>query len=100
MTSFTTQSANYAVGAKQFTVAVDTSGPCWVQVTSAGSSTTLVSGVQPAGKHLTYTSTSALTVQLGSSAGVVGLVVNGKAELLAKPKVVPYTYVFTPGSRS
>jgi cytoskeleton protein RodZ len=100
MTSFTTQSANYAVGAKQFTVAIDTSGPCWVQVTRAGSSTTLVSGVQPAGKHLTYTSTSALTVQLGSSAGLVGLVVNGKPQLLAKPKVVPFTYVFTPGSAS
>ena len=36
---------HYTVGAKRFTVAVDTSGPCWVQVTSAGSSTTLVSGV-------------------------------------------------------
>jgi hypothetical protein len=100
MTSFTTQSANYAVGAKRFTVAVDTSGPCWVQVTSSGSNTTLVSGVQPAGKRLTFTSTSALTVQLGSSAGLVGLVVNGKPGLLAKPKVVPFTYVFTPGSAS
>jgi hypothetical protein len=100
MTSFTTQSANYAVGAKQFTVAIDTTGPCWVQVTSSGSNTTLVSGVQPAGKRLNYTSTSALTIQLGSSAGVVGLVVNGRPELLAKPKVVPFTYVFTPGSAS
>jgi Helix-turn-helix domain/Domain of unknown function (DUF4115) len=100
MTSFTTQSANYAVGAKQFTVDIDISGPCWVQVTPSGSNTTLVSGVQTAGKRLSYTSTSALTVQLGSSAGLVGLVVNGKPELLAKPKVVPFTYVFTPGSAS
>jgi hypothetical protein len=71
-----------------------------VQVTSSGSNTTLVSQVEPAGKHLTYTSTSALTVELGSSAGLVGLVVKGKPELLAKPKVVPFTYVFTPGTTS
>jgi hypothetical protein len=100
VTSFTTQSGSYTVDSSKFTVAVATSGPCWVQVTSATSNTPLLSGVQSAGKRATFVATGTLKVEVGSSAVAVFVFINGKGVFLNQPHVVPYTYTFTPAPKS
>jgi hypothetical protein len=100
MTSFTTQSASYTVDSSKFTVAVATTGPCWVQVISSTSTTPLLSGVQSAGKRATFVSTGTITVEVGSSAVAVFAFVNGKGAFFNQPHVVPYTYTFTPSTKS
>jgi hypothetical protein len=100
VTSFTSQGANYTVDSSKFTVAVATSGPCWVQVTSAASATPLLSGVQSAGKRATFVATGTIKVEVGSSAVAVFVYINGKGAFLNQPHVVPYTYAFTPTSKS
>jgi cytoskeleton protein RodZ len=92
------QGSAYLVSAKSFTVAIATTGRCWVQVTSSASSTPLVSGVQTAGKLLTFASDGTMTVQVGSSAVLVGVTVDKKNVFLNAPKAVPYTYTFAPAS--
>ena len=79
---------------------IATSGPCWVQVISADSQTPLVSGVQPAGKLLSFPAKGTMTVQVGASAVVVGITVNGKPAFVDRPHATPYTYTFTPAPSS
>jgi hypothetical protein len=98
LTSTLGQVANYTVGTQKFTVAIATSGPCWVQVTSSGSSNTLVSAVQPAGKTLSFPATGAMTVQVGSSAVIVAITIKAKTVFFDRPSSTPFTYVFTPPS--
>lgn len=98
-TSTTPTSANYSVGAKQFTATLTTSGPCWVQVTSSNSPAPLLVGVQPAGKHFSFDAKgSTLTVQVGSSAVVVSVTIRNKVVFFNAPQVVPFTYVFAPAA--
>jgi hypothetical protein len=92
------QTSTYSVDTRAFVVDVTTTGPCWVQVTSSGSSTPLVSGVQPAGRKLSYPAQGTMTVQVGSSAVVVGITVKGKVVFYNAPHSTPYTYVFAPAS--
>ncbi len=99
-TSTGASSASYTVAADNFDVAVSTSGRCWVQVTSSKSSVPLVSGVQPAGKLLTFPADGALTVEVGSSAVVVAVTIDKKAVYYNAPSAVPFTYTFTPASSS
>ena len=94
MATTTTPSSAYSVGTKEFTVYISTTGPCWVQVTSSESSAPLIVGVQPAGKRLSYPAQGTMTVQVGSSAVVVGISVKGKVVFFNAPHVTPYTYVF------
>jgi cytoskeletal protein RodZ len=89
-------SSSYSVSTKAFTVDITTTGPCWVQVTSSQSSVPLIVGVQPGGRRLTYPAQGAMTVQVGSSAVVVGVSVKGKVAFYNAPRAAPYTYVFTP----
>ncbi len=93
-------SASYTVASDKFAVAVSTSGRCWVQVTSSKSSVPLVSGVQPAGKLLTFPANGAMTVEVGSSAVVVAVTMDKKAVYYNAPTAVPFTYTFTPASSS
>ena len=93
-----TQSSSYTVGSRHFTVTVATSGNCWVQVTSSSSATPLVSGVQPAGKVLSFPAKGTMTVQVGASAVVVGVAINGKAAFINAPHATPYTYTFATAS--
>jgi hypothetical protein len=86
--------ASYTVATSNFQVAVATSGPCWVQVTSSSSAVPLVSGVQPGGKVLSYPADGAMTVEVGSSAVIVGVTVRGKSVFTDVPKVIPFTYTF------
>ncbi len=90
------QTSNYSVNTRAFVVDVTTTGPCWVQVTSSRSSTPLVSGVQPAGRKLSFPAQGTMTVQVGSSAVVVGVSVKGKVVFYNAPRSTPYTYVFAP----
>jgi hypothetical protein len=92
------QTSNYSVNTRAFVVDVTTTGPCWVQVTSSGSATPLISGVQPAGKRLSYPAQGTMTVQVGSSAVVVGVSIKDKVVFYNAPRSTPYTYVFTPTS--
>jgi len=96
LSTFTPQSASYTVSARSFNISFATSGRCWVQVASAGSQTPLISGVQPAGKVLSFPSQGAMTLQVGSAAVVVGITVNGKPAYVGRPSTTPYTYTFTP----
>ncbi len=89
-------SATYAVAASQFTIGVATSGKCWVQITSSTSPVPLVSAVEPPGKRLAFPAQGTMTVQVGSSAVVVGVSVKGKSAFLAAPTVTPFTYIFAP----
>jgi hypothetical protein len=92
------QTSSYSVATRAFVVDVTTTGPCWVQVTSSGSPTPLVSGVQTAGKKLSFPAQGTMTVQVGSSAVVVGVSVKGKVVFYNAPRSTPYTYVFAPAS--
>jgi len=92
----TASSADYTVATAKFNVVVATSGPCWVQVTSSSSPVPLVSGVQPAAKVLTYPAVGTMTVQVGSSAVLVGVTIKGKSAFTDAPKAAPFTYTFTP----
>ncbi|HEY5096582.1 MAG TPA: RodZ domain-containing protein, partial [Acidimicrobiales bacterium] len=89
-------SSSYSVNTKAFVVDITTSGPCWVQVTSSQSSVPLIVGVQPGGRRLSYPAKGAMTVQVGSSAVVVGVSVKGKVAFYNAPRAAPYTYLFTP----
>jgi hypothetical protein len=90
----TGSSASYTVATSRFDVVVATSGPCWVQVTSSSSAVPLVSGVQQAGQVLTYPARGTMTVEVGSSAVVVGVTIKGKSAFTDVPKTVPFTYTF------
>lgn len=92
----TLSSAGYTVATTKFTVVVATSGPCWVQVTSSSSPVPLVSGVQPAAKVLSYRAVGTMTVEVGSSAVLVGVTITGKRAFTDAPKAAPFTYTFTP----
>ena len=92
----TPSSASYTVATEKFTVVVAMSGACWVQVTSSSSPSPLLSGVQPAAKVLAFAAVGAMTVEVGSSAVLVGITIKGKNAFTDAPKVVPFTYTFTP----
>jgi len=92
------QTSTYSVNTRAFVVDITTTGPCWVQVTSSGSPIPLVSGVQPGGRKLSYPAQGTMTVQVGSSAVVVGISVKGKVVFYNAPRSTPYTYVFAPVS--
>jgi len=92
----TSSSADYTVATTKFTVVVATSGPCWVQVTSSSSPVPLVSGVQQAAKVLTFPAVGTMTVEIGSSAVLVGVTVKGRSAFSDAPKAAPFTYTFTP----
>ena len=92
----TSSSADFTVATTKFSVVVATSGPCWVQVTSSSSPVPLVSGVQPAAKVLTYPAVGTMTVEVGSSAVLVGVTIKGKSAFTDAPKAAPFTYTFAP----
>jgi hypothetical protein len=88
-------SATYTVDAQHFTVTLATSAPCWILVSSPGSTTPIAEGVQQSGQSRRYQANSSLTVNVGSSAVDVGIVVNGKTVIHIAPKTAPFTYTFT-----
>jgi hypothetical protein len=88
----------YTVNTSRFTVKVATSAPCWVQITSSKAPVPLVTGVQPGGKSFSEPANGTMTVELGSSSVLVGIVIKGKTVFIASPQTVPYTYTFVPHS--
>ncbi len=86
--------ASYTVASSKFTVVVATSDRCWVQVTSSSSPVPLISGVQDGGKVLSFPATGSMTVEVGSSAVLIGITIKGKSAFTNTPTVVPFTYTF------
>jgi cytoskeletal protein RodZ len=74
------------------------SGNCWIQVTSSNSTVPLAAGVQPPGKVLSFPNNGTITVEVGSSAVLVGVTIDGKAAFINTPKIAPFTYTFAPAS--
>ncbi len=97
-TGTTSSSAAYSVATSKFTVVVATSGPCWVQVTSSSSAVPLLSGVQPAAKVLSYPAQGTMTVEVGSSAVLVGVTIAGRSAFTQAPPSAPFTYTFAPAA--
>ncbi len=87
--------ASYTVATSHYDVVVATSGPCWVQITSSSAAVPLVSGVQQAGKVLSIPADGTMTVEVGSSAVLIGVTIKGKSAFTAVPQAIPYTYTFT-----
>jgi hypothetical protein len=100
VSSTSEQSSSYVVHARKFTVDVATSGKCWVQITSSTSPTPLVVGIQAPGKLLTFPASGTMTVQVGASAVIVGVAIDGKSAFIDSPRATPYTYTFAPASGS
>jgi Helix-turn-helix domain/Domain of unknown function (DUF4115) len=92
--------ATYTVASQHFTLGIAPSGPCWVQVTSPSSIVPLLVGVLPAGQSRSFDATGSITIQIGSSAVVLAIVIKGKPVFLNTPPATPFTYTFTsaPGS--
>lgn len=86
--------ATYSVAAPRYSVTVATSAPCWVQVSSPASPAPVAEAVQPAGKTTSYPTTGTLTVQVGASGVVVGIVIDGRTRFTVAPRQAPYTYTF------
>ena len=87
--------ATYYVASQHFTLGIATSGPCWVQITSPSSITPLLQGTQPAGTVQSFKADKQITLDVGSSAVVIGIYINGKNVFLTKPTQTPFTYTFT-----
>jgi cytoskeletal protein RodZ len=94
LTSSGHTAATYSVATHRFTVTLATSAPCWVQVSSPASVTPVAEGVQPAGKTTRYPATGTMTVQVGASGVLVGIVVDGRTRFTVAPQQAPYTYTF------
>ena len=91
-------SATYTVATSHFDVVVATGNNCWIQVTSSTVPQPLASGVQPAGKVLTFPAQGTMTVQVGASSVLVGITIKGKNVFSDAPKTAPFTYTFQPAS--
>jgi hypothetical protein len=87
--------AVYTVSNQHFTLRLATSAPCWVQVTSPASIVPVLAGVLQAGDVKSVDADKSITVQVGSAAVVVGILINGKNVFFTAPKAVPFTYTFT-----
>jgi hypothetical protein len=94
--AFGASSSAFIVRTARFTVSIATSGRCWIEVTSSGSSVPLIEGVQSANQTFHYKANGTMTVIVGASAVLVGVSIDGKAVYLNKPSVTPYTYTFQP----
>jgi cytoskeletal protein RodZ len=88
--------ASYSVATPKFDVVIATTGRCWVQVTSSSSPVPLISGVQDGGKALSFPAQGTMTVEVGSSAVIVGVEIRGRSAFTNAPTTVPFTYTFAP----
>jgi hypothetical protein len=91
----TASGASYTVATKHYDVVVATSGPCWVQITSSSAAVPLVAGVQEAGKIISIPAVGTMTVEVGSSAVLIGISIKGKSAFSDAPKAIPFTYTFS-----
>ena len=87
--------AVYTVSAQHFTLRIAASDQCWVQVNSPASIAPLLRGILQAGDVKSFDADKSITVQVGSSAVVVGIFVNGKNVFFTVPQSTPFTYTFT-----
>jgi hypothetical protein len=93
-TDGSTQAA-YTVSKSTFTLRVAASNPCWIQVITPASPTPEFESTLQAGDVKTFVADKAISLQVGSSASIVGILINGKAVFLNTPSATPFTYTFT-----
>jgi hypothetical protein len=55
----------------------------------------VLAGVLQAGDVKSVDADKSITVQVGSAAVVVGILINGKNVFFTAPKATPFTYTFT-----
>ncbi len=89
-------SAAFLVRTADFTVTVATTGRCWIEVTSSGSSVPLLEGVQRSQQGVPLQSHRHHDRDRRRFAVLVGVNVDGKNAYLNKPSVTPFTYMFLP----
>jgi hypothetical protein len=70
--------------------------PCWIQLTSAASGTTLWSGTIQTGHSQIIQASGTTSLDLGALGSVV--TVNGIPVVFPTPLVVPFEATFTPGA--
>ncbi len=91
--------ATLEVNSAQYSVVVSAQAPCWVQVTTPGSSSPQFASVMAAGAQKTFhPSGGKLMVQLGASKVTVQVLLDAKSSSPAwqfTPTVVPYQLSFT-----
>lgn len=85
----------FTVASQHFTVKLAASDICWVQVIDESSATPLLQGDLQGGQEQSFDATKSITVEVGSAAVVVGVLINGKAAFLNTPANTPFTYTFT-----
>jgi hypothetical protein len=85
----------YTVASRHFTLKLAASDVCWVQVIDSSSATPVLRGDLQGGQERSFPANKSITVEVGSAAVVVGVLINGKAAFLNTPANVPYTYTFT-----
>jgi hypothetical protein len=71
-------------------------GPCWVQVTSSTSATPVFAGIVEPGAPRSFSSSGAMAVELGSTAGRFSLTSASGRISTRRPSVVPFRFLVRP----
>jgi hypothetical protein len=85
----------FTVASQHFTLKLAASDICWVQVLDASSATPVLQGDLQGGQEQSFDANKSITVEVGSSAVVVGILIDGKPAFLNTPDATPFTYTFT-----
>jgi hypothetical protein len=85
----------YTVASQRFTLKLAATDVCWVQVLDASSATPQLQGDLQGGQEQSFNADKSITVEVGSAAVIVGILINGKPAFLNTPASTPYTYTFT-----
>lgn len=94
--STTGTAATYPVANASFGLAIATTGPCWVDVTTVASGSTLWTGTLQAGQSQTVQATGPTTVELGSTGA--SMTVDGTPVVLPTDLHTPFTATFEPAT--
>jgi hypothetical protein len=92
----TSGTALYPVSAAAYRLTISTTGPCWVNATSASTGSTLWTGTMQAGGVQQIQATGAIKVELGTLA--VGLSVDGVPVVIPASMRSPFVVTFEPAS--
>lgn len=95
-TSSTSTTANFPVSASSYQLVITASGPCWVDVTSDSSGSTLWTGTLQAGGVQAIQGSGTVNVELGSP--TVSLTVDKVPVVFPTPMHSPFIATFAPGA--
>ncbi len=85
----------FTVASQHFTLKLAASDVCWIQVIGSSSPTPQMQGDLQPGQEQSFNADKSITVEVGSSAVIVGILINGKPAFLNTPANTPFTYTFT-----